>query len=56
MKQTGIFNSAAGAAEFGLGKASSIQWNLTEAPLYEAAIARGEAQVVAGGPLVAETG
>jgi len=56
VKQTGIFNSAAGAAEFGLGKASSIQWNLTEAPLYEAAIARGEAQVVAGGPLVAETG
>ena len=31
-------------------------WNLTTAPLYEAAIRRGEARMAAEGPLVAQTG
>lgn len=56
MKETGTVNSAARADLFGLNQAAAIHWNLNEAALYEAAIARNEAQVVAGGPLVAETG
>jgi phosphoenolpyruvate carboxykinase (ATP) len=33
-----------------------MHWNLTDAPLYERAIAAGEANIVAGGALCAETG
>ncbi|MBB4210962.1 phosphoenolpyruvate carboxykinase (ATP) [Rhodothalassium salexigens DSM 2132] len=34
----------------------AAHWNLTTAPLYEAALARGEAQLAADGPLVVTTG
>ncbi|MBL4756869.1 MAG: phosphoenolpyruvate carboxykinase [Rhizobiales bacterium] len=56
MKQTGIFNSAAGADLFGLDKLGSLSWNQTAPDLYQTAIARGEAQISAGGALVAITG
>lgn len=56
MKQTGIFNSAAGADLFGLDKLSSLSWNQTAPDLYQTAIERGEAQITAGGALVAITG
>ncbi len=56
MKENGIRNSAQGADTIGIKDAAVIHWNLTEAPLYEHSIANGEAQIVAGGALCAETG
>jgi phosphoenolpyruvate carboxykinase (ATP) len=49
-------NASRRADGFGLRGLSAIHWNLTEAALYEAAVARGEARIVANGALVAETG
>ena len=56
MKETGIRNGAFGADKFGLKDLAAVHWNLTEPALYEHAIARGEAEIVAGGALCAETG
>ena len=56
MKETGLRNSAFGADKFGLKDLAAVHWNLTEAPLYEHAIRNGEATIVAGGALCAETG
>jgi len=56
VKETGLRNSAFGADKFGLNNLAAVHWNLTEAPLYEHAIRNGEATVVAGGALCAETG
>ena len=56
MKESGLRNAAYGADKFGLKDLAAVHWNLTEAPLYEHAIRNGEAQVVAGGALCAETG
>ncbi|MGE3145207.1 MAG: phosphoenolpyruvate carboxykinase [Pseudorhodoplanes sp.] len=56
MQQTGVWNKAFGAEKFGLKDVAAIHWNLTEAPLYEHAVASGEASIVAGGALCAETG
>ncbi len=56
MIETGLFNTARRAEDFGFSGVGAIHWNLTEEALYEAAVARGEARIVAGGPLVAETG
>ncbi len=56
MKQTGIFNSAAGADLFGLDNLGSLSWNQTAPDLYQTAIERGEGQISAGGPLVVITG
>ncbi len=56
MQETGIRNKAFGADRFGWRDLKEVHWNLTEAPLYEHAIANGEAQIVAGGALCAETG
>src|SRR5258708_34634682 len=49
-------NAAFGADKFGLKDLGAVHWNLLEAPLYEHAIRNGEAKVVAGGALCAETG
>ena len=56
MQQTGVWNKAFGAEKFGLKDVAAVHWNLTEAPLYEHAVAAGEANIVAGGALCAETG
>ena len=56
MQETGVRNKAFGADKFGLKDIKAVHWNLTEAPLYEYALAAGEANVVAGGALCAETG
>ncbi|HKY87217.1 MAG TPA: phosphoenolpyruvate carboxykinase (ATP), partial [Pseudorhodoplanes sp.] len=56
MQETGVRNKAFGADRFGLQDLKEVHWNLTEAPLYEHAIANNEAQIVAGGALCAETG
>ncbi len=49
-------NGAYGADKFGFKDLAGINWNLSEAPLYEHAIRNGEATIVAGGALCAETG
>ena len=56
MQETGVRNGAFGADTFGFQGLAAVAWNLTEAPLYEHAIANKEAAVVAGGALCAETG
>jgi phosphoenolpyruvate carboxykinase (ATP) len=56
VQETGVRNQAYGADKFGLKDLQAVHWNLTEAPLYEHAIAKGEGHIVAGGALCAETG
>jgi phosphoenolpyruvate carboxykinase (ATP) len=56
MKQTGRFNPAFDAETFGFRKLRSVAYNLDAPMLYEEALRRNEAQVAAGGALVAETG
>ena len=56
MQETGVRNGAYGADKFGFKDLAGVHWNLTEAPLYEHAIRNGEATIVAGGALCAETG
>ncbi|MGE4166972.1 MAG: phosphoenolpyruvate carboxykinase (ATP), partial [Xanthobacteraceae bacterium] len=56
MKETGVRNGAYGADKFGLKDLAEVHWNLTAPGLYEHSIAAGEASVVAGGALCAETG
>lgn len=56
MNQTGTWNKAAGAESVGLREVGALHWNLLPPELYEHAIRRQEAMVVAGGALAAETG
>lgn len=56
MNQTGIWNKAAGAESVGLAGLGALHWNLLPPELYEHAVRRQEAMVVAGGALAAETG
>jgi phosphoenolpyruvate carboxykinase (ATP) len=56
VKETGTRNGAFGADKFGLKDLAAVHWNLIEPSLYEHAVARGEAKIVAGGALCAETG
>ena len=56
MQETGVRNGAYGADKFGFKNLAGVHWNLPEAPLYEHAIRNGEAAIVAGGALCAETG
>src|SRR5665213_2823534 len=52
MRETVLRNAGRG----GLTELSAVHWNLLEGQLYEHAIRNGEATVVAGGALCAETG
>src|SRR5262249_58102040 len=56
VQETGLRNSAYGADRFGFTNLRAIHWNLTAPSLYQHAIAAGEASVVEGGALCAETG
>jgi len=56
VQETGLRNGAFGADKFGFKDLAGVHWNLTEPALYEHAIRSGEATVVAGGALCAETG
>ena len=56
MKETGKRNVAAGVETFGLSNLDSVHWNLKEPALYEAALARNEGILAAGGAFVVETG
>ncbi|MEO7655071.1 MAG: phosphoenolpyruvate carboxykinase [Sphingomicrobium sp.] len=47
---------AFGLERQGLSVAAEIHWNLTTAPLVEAAISRGEGRLAKDGPIVVETG
>jgi phosphoenolpyruvate carboxykinase (ATP) len=56
VKETGLRNTHFGADKFGFRGLKAIHWNLLEPVLYEHAVAGGEATIVAGGALCAETG
>ena len=48
--------SSHGLDTVGLHNVGAVYWNLTPPSLYEAAVERGEAEIAAGGALIAETG
>ena len=56
VQENGVRNGAYGADKFGFKDLAEVNWNLTEAPLYEAAVAAGEGSIVASGAFCAETG
>ena len=56
MQEQGVRNGAYGADKFGFKNLAEVRWNLAEPTLYEYAISAGEASLVAGGALCAETG
>jgi phosphoenolpyruvate carboxykinase (ATP) len=56
VQETGSKNPDYGADKFGLRDLSAVHWNHTAPVLYEHAISRGEATIVQGGALCAQTG
>ena len=56
MQETGLRNANHGADKFGFQGLKAVHWNLLEPVLYDYAIRREEAVIVAGGALCAETG
>ena len=56
MQESGVRNGAHGADKFGFKGLAAVHWNLIEPALYEHAVNNGEATIVAGGALCAETG
>lgn len=56
MMRTGPFNENFPLAASGLNETAHVYYNLSEAELYEQALARKEAKIAAGGALVALTG
>jgi phosphoenolpyruvate carboxykinase (ATP) len=56
VQETGLRNAYHGADKFGFKGLQAVHWNLPDPVLYEHAIGRGEASIVAGGALCAETG
>lgn len=56
MQAHGVFNTAIGLDKQGISSAANVYYNLSEPALYEHALGRGEAELSAGGALVARTG
>ena len=56
MLETGLRNSGFGADKFGFSELAALHWNLDAPQLYENAVINGEASLVQGGALCAETG
>jgi phosphoenolpyruvate carboxykinase (ATP) len=56
VQETGVRNGACGADKFGFRNLAEVRWNLGAPALYEYAVSAGEAAIVAGGALCAETG
>ncbi len=56
MQETGLRNSSFGADKFGFKGLAAVHWNLSEPALYEHALNAGEASLVQGGAICAETG
>src|SRR5665213_1966845 len=54
--ETGLHNGAFGADKFGFKALAELRWNLTAPALYQHAVSAGEATIVEGGALSAETG
>src|SRR5262249_9477408 len=54
--ETGVSDRASAADRFGFKDLRAIHWNLTAPSLYQRAIEAGEASIVEGGALCAETG
>ena len=52
MQQSGFHMSSNGVDQQGLGKAAAIYWNLRPSEIYEMALARGEGEIAASGPLL----
>ncbi|HMO29861.1 phosphoenolpyruvate carboxykinase [Enterovirga sp.] len=56
MDNIGVFNAAFGADKFGFRNLASVSWNLGAPVLVERSLGRGEAHLIQGGALAAETG
>lgn len=56
MREVGIRNASNGVETFGFAGLRTVYWNQSEPALYEYSTSRGEAQIAANGPLVADTG
>src|SRR5262245_8397475 len=56
VEEKGIRNGAHGADKFGFKDLAAVNWNFDAPQLYEHSIAAGEATIVQGGPICAETG
>ncbi len=56
MKQTGLFNPSYGIEKFGFKGLKNVFYSLQAPELYEESIRRGEAVIVPGGAINAETG
>ena len=56
MLQDGLRNIRYGAEKFGFSELAALHWNLDAPQLYENAVINGEASLVQGGALCAETG
>jgi phosphoenolpyruvate carboxykinase (ATP) len=56
VENLGVHNSAHGAKPFGFRKLKRVHWNLGAPALYEHALKRGEAQLIQGGAINADTG
>jgi phosphoenolpyruvate carboxykinase (ATP) len=56
VQETGLRNGAYGADKFGFKNLAAVHWNLGAPALYEHAMRAGEAAIVEGGALCAETG
>src|SRR5262249_60577243 len=56
VQEQGVRDGAYGGDKFGFRNLAEVRWNLREPALYEYAISAGEAGVVIGGGLCAETG
>ncbi len=56
MQEAGIRNVSIGCETFGFKGLKALYWNQNEPVLYEYSVARAEAEIAAGGALVADTG
>jgi phosphoenolpyruvate carboxykinase (ATP) len=56
VENLGVFNSAHGADKFGFRNLKRVYWNLTAPALYEHSLVKGEAQLIQGGAINADTG
>ena len=56
MENLGVFNSAHGADTFGFKNLKRVNWNLGAPGLYEHSLLKGEAQLIQGGAINADTG
>ena len=56
VENLGVFNSAHGVDKFGFRNLKRVHWNLGAPALYEHSLVKGEAQLIQGGAINADTG